>query len=97
MPLCTYTRTCLPKEKMPPTDDHFPGLAVWARNRHGFGLTRMTPYQAVANFGKAATVLHRLLHQSVPLTDVQREFIKTELQTLQVALSSYNSKNPPQG
>jgi hypothetical protein len=60
-------------------------------------VTAMTPDQAVAHFGKAATILHKLLHRSVPLTDVQREFIKTELQTLQVALRSYNSKNPPQG
>ena len=57
----------------------------------------MTTDQAVADFGKAATVLHKLLHQSLPLTNVQREFIKTELQTLEVALRSYNAKNPPQG
>lgn len=57
----------------------------------------MTTDQVVSDFGKAATVLHKLLHQSAPLTNVQREFIKTELQTLEVALRSYNSKNPPQG
>jgi hypothetical protein len=57
----------------------------------------MTTDQTVADFGKAATLLHKLLHQSVPLTNVQREFIKTELQTLEVALRSYNSKHPPQG
>ncbi len=50
--------------------------------------------RVVADFGKAATVLHKLLHESIPLTHVQRDFIKTELYTLETALKSYNSKNP---
>jgi hypothetical protein len=50
--------------------------------------------RVVADFGKAATVLHKLLHESIPLTHVQRDFIKTELFTLETALKSYNSKNP---
>ena len=81
---------------MPPTYGNFPGSAVSAKTQHALGETAVTPDQAVAHFGKAATVLHKLLHQSVPLTNVQREFIKTELHTLEVALRSYNSKNPPE-
>jgi hypothetical protein len=50
--------------------------------------------RVVADFGKAATALHKLLHESVPLTHVQRDFIKTELFTLETALKSYNSKHP---
>jgi len=42
--------------------------------------------QAIADFGKAATVIHTLIHTSVPLTNVQREFIKTKLHTLETAL-----------
>ena len=42
--------------------------------------------QVIADFGKAATVLHTLIHTSVPLTNVQREFIKIQVQTLAVAL-----------
>jgi hypothetical protein len=54
----------------------------------------MKAARVVADFGKAATALHKVLHQSIPLTHVQRDFIKTELLTLQTALNSYNSKNP---
>jgi hypothetical protein len=54
----------------------------------------MTADRVVADFGKAATALHKLLHQSVPLTHVQLDFIKTELYTLETALKSYNSHNP---
>jgi len=54
----------------------------------------MKPARIVADFGKAATALHKLLHESTPLTHVQRDFIKTELYTLDTALKSYNSKNP---
>ncbi len=50
--------------------------------------------RVVADFGKAATALHKLLHESIPLTHVQRDFIKTELYTLETALKSYDSKNP---
>ena len=48
--------------------------------------------QAVVDFGKAATVLHTLIHKSVPLTNVQREFIETELHTLEVALKTHYPK-----
>jgi chemotaxis protein CheY-P-specific phosphatase CheC len=50
--------------------------------------------QVVANFGTACTALHTLLHKSVALTTLQIQFITTELYTLEVALKSYNSKNP---
>jgi hypothetical protein len=53
--------------------------------------------QAIADFGKAVTVLHTLIHKSVPLTNVQREFIKTELHTLEVALRIHYPKRPGQG
>jgi hypothetical protein len=52
--------------------------------------------QTVADFGKASTALHKLLHEAAPLTKLQLDFIHTELYTLQVALDSYTSKNPPQ-
>jgi hypothetical protein len=52
--------------------------------------------QTIADFGKAATALHKLLHEAPPLTKLQLAFISTELHTLQVALDSYNSKNSPQ-
>ena len=55
------------------------------------------PDQAVADFGKAATVLHTLIHKSVPLTNVQREFIKTQWHTLEVALKIHYPKRPGQG
>ena len=54
----------------------------------------MKPDRVVADFGKAATVVHKILHESVPLTHVQRDFIKTELYTLETTLKSYNAKNP---
>jgi hypothetical protein len=53
--------------------------------------------QALADFGKAVTVLHTFIHKSVPLTKVQREFIKTELYTLEVALRIHSPKRPGQG
>jgi hypothetical protein len=56
-----------------------------------------TTAQAVADFGKAVTVLHTLIHKSVPLTNVQREFIKTELHTLEVAMKIHYPKRPGQG
>jgi hypothetical protein len=42
--------------------------------------------QAIADFGKAVTVLHTLIHKSVPLTNVQRALIKTGLHALEGAL-----------
>jgi len=52
----------------------------------GRGVIMKNADQAIADFGKAATVLHTLIHTSVPLTNVQREFIKTKLHTLETAL-----------
>ena len=42
--------------------------------------------QIITDFGKAATVLHRLIHTSVALTNVQREFLKIQVHALAVAL-----------
>ena len=53
--------------------------------------------QAIADFGKAATLLHTLIHKSVPLTKVQVEFIKTELHTLEAALKIHYPNKPGQG
>ena len=52
----------------------------------------MTTDRAIADFGKAATVLHKLIHESAPLTNVQLEFLTTELQTLEIALKTHYSK-----
>jgi hypothetical protein len=56
----------------------------------------MPTAQTVADFGKASTALHKLLHEAAPLTKLQLDFIRTELYTLEVALDTYNSKHPPQ-
>jgi len=50
--------------------------------------------QTVADFGIAATALHTLLHKSVVLTNVQLQFITTELYTLEVALKAHYPKWP---
>jgi len=48
--------------------------------------------RAVADFGKAATILHRLIHESVPLTNIQLEFVTTKLHTLEIALKTHYPK-----
>ena len=53
----------------------------------------MTTDRAIADFGKAATVLHKLIHESAPLTKVQLEFLTTELQTLEIALKTHYPKS----
>ena len=45
--------------------------------------------RALADFGKAATVIHKLIHESAPLTAIQLEFLTTELQTLEIALKTH--------
>ena len=50
--------------------------------------------QALADFGKAVTVLHTFIHKSVPLTNVQREFIKTELHPLEAGLKYIAQTDP---
>jgi RNA recognition motif-containing protein len=47
----------------------------------------------VANFGKAATVFHKALNGSVAMTDIQLQFITTQLYALQVALTAHQSKH----
>ncbi len=49
--------------------------------------------RAIADFGKAATVIHTLIHESVPLTAIQLEFLTTELQTLEIALKTHYPKS----
>ena len=49
--------------------------------------------QGVANFGKAATVFHKALKGSVSMTDIQFQFITTQLYALQVALAAHQSKH----
>jgi len=53
----------------------------------------MTTDRAIADFGKAATVVHKLIHDSVPLTNVQLQFLTTELQTLEIALKTHYPKS----
>ena len=49
--------------------------------------------RAIADFGKAATVIHTLIHESVPLTNIQLEFLTTELHTLEIALKTHYPKS----
>jgi hypothetical protein len=49
--------------------------------------------QEVANFGKAATVFHKALNGSVAITDIQLQFITTQLYALQVALTAHQSNH----
>ena len=56
------------------------------------GAIAMTTDRAIAEFGKAATVLHKLIHESVPLTNIQLQFLTTELQTLEIALKTHYPK-----
>ena len=49
--------------------------------------------RAIADFGKAATVLHTLIHESVPFTPIQLQFLTTELQTLELALKTHYPKS----
>ena len=57
------------------------------------GAIAMTTDRAIADFGKAATVVHKLIHDSVPLTNVQLQFLTTELQTLEIALKTHYPKS----
>jgi hypothetical protein len=57
------------------------------------GAISMTIDRAIADFGKAATVLHRLIHESAPLTNIQLQFLTTELQTLEIALKTHYPKS----
>jgi hypothetical protein len=54
----------------------------------------MTTDQAVADFGKAATAIHTLLHESVGFTNLQLQLITTELYSLEVALKAHYPKWP---
>ena len=56
------------------------------------GAIAVTTDRAIADFGKAATVLHKLIHESAPLTNIQLQFLTTELQTLEIALKTHYSK-----
>jgi hypothetical protein len=60
------------------------------------GVILKDTYQAIADFGKAATLLHTLIHKSARLTKVQVEFIKTEMHTLETALRVHYPKKPGQ-
>jgi hypothetical protein len=49
--------------------------------------------RAIADLGQAATVIHKLIHDSAPLTAVQLGFLSTELQTLEIALETHYPKS----
>jgi hypothetical protein len=56
------------------------------------GVIMKDAHEAVADFGKAATTVHTLIHKSVVLTDVEVTFIARQLDSLGIVLRMHYPK-----